>query len=64
MASKISGELTNATIAGGSVTGTVANATNATNATKATQDASGNVITATYATKSELQAAKLAWGTF
>ena len=30
------------------------NATNATNATKATQDASGNVITSTYATKSEL----------
>ena len=31
-----------------------ANATNATNATKATQDASGNVITSTYATKNEL----------
>ena len=30
------------------------NATNAANATKATQDASGNVITSTYATKSEL----------
>ena len=30
------------------------NATNATNATKATQDASGNVITTTYATKTEL----------
>ena len=33
---------------------TATNATNATNATKATQDASGNVITSTYATKSEL----------
>lgn len=32
----------------------VANATNATNATKATQDASGNIITSTYATKTEL----------
>lgn len=30
------------------------NATNAVNATKATQDASGNVITSTYATKTEL----------
>lgn len=30
------------------------NATNAANATKATQDASGNVITSTYATKNEL----------
>lgn len=30
------------------------NATNATNATKATQDASGNTITTTYATKTEL----------
>ena len=33
---------------------TATNATNATNATKATQDASGNVITSTYATKTEL----------
>ena len=32
---------------------TVGNATNAQNATKATKDASGNVITATYATKTE-----------
>ena len=32
----------------------VTNATNADNATKATQDASGNVITTTYATKTEL----------
>ena len=31
-------------------------ATNATNATKATQDASGNVITSTYATKSQITA--------
>lgn len=34
----------------------VTNATNADNATKATQDAAGNVITATYATKAEVQA--------
>ena len=33
---------------------TATNATNATNAVKAAQDASGNVITATYATKTEL----------
>ncbi len=33
-------------------------ATNATNATKATQDASGNVITETYATKTELNGVK------
>lgn len=35
---------------------TATNATNATNATKATQDASGNVITTTYATKAQLNA--------
>ena len=57
-ASKISGALTNATIAGGKVTGAVASAT------KATQDASGNVITATYATKKELTDSALVWGTF
>ena len=34
----------------------VTNATNADNATKATQDAAGNVITTTYATKAEVQA--------
>lgn len=39
-------------------------ATNADNATKATQDASGNVITDTYATKSEVTAAALKWQTF
>ena len=33
-------------------------------ATKATQDAAGNVITTTYATKSELNSAKLVWQTF
>lgn len=37
---------------------------NADTATKATQDASGNVITSTYATKTELNNAKLVWGTF
>ena len=49
---------TNATNADHADTATSAtsatNATNATNATKATQDASGNVITTTYATKSEI----------
>ena len=39
-------------------------ATTATSATKATQDGSGNVITSTYATKTEVQAATLKWGTF
>lgn len=44
-----------ATTAGAAVTASyAANAVNATNATKATQDASGNVITTTYATKAEL----------
>lgn len=57
-ASKISGALTNATIAGGKVTGAVASAT------KATQDGGGNVITATYATKKELTDSALVWGTF
>ena len=57
-ASKISGELTNATIAGGKVTGAVASAT------KATQDGGGNVITETYATKDELTDSALVWGTF
>lgn len=33
-------------------------------AIKATQDAAGNVITETYATKSEVTASKLVWGTF
>lgn len=57
-ASKISGELKNASIAGSNVSGTVSAAT------KATQDASGNVITTTYATKTELNNAALVWGTF
>lgn len=39
-------------------------ATTATSATKATQDADGNVITTTYATKSEVEAAALVWGSF
>lgn len=39
-------------------------ATNAENATKATQDANGNVIADTYATKEEVQAASLVWGSF
>lgn len=37
------------------------NADTSTSATKATQDASGNVITETYATKDELTAAALTW---
>lgn len=37
---------------------------NASTATKATQDASGNVITETYATKTELAASALVWGSF
>lgn len=41
-----------------SLGGSVASATTATSATKATQDASGNTITSTYATKSELNTAK------
>ena len=45
-------------VAGSGVTGTVASAT------KATQDGSGNVITATYATKAELSNSTLTWGTF
>ena len=43
------------------------NASTATSATKATQDASGNVITTTYATKEELTntvAAAISWGEF
>lgn len=37
---------------------------NADTATKATQDADGNVITATYATKQELTDSALVWGSF
>ena len=44
----------NVTKNGSTSTITVNNVANAVNATKATQDASGNVITTTYATKSEL----------
>lgn len=44
----------NVTKNGSTSTITINNVANATNATKATQDASGNVITTTYATKSEL----------
>ena len=39
-------------------------ANSASTATKATQDASGNVITSTYATKTEVSSATLKWGTF
>lgn len=39
-------------------------ATSANSATKATQDGSGNVITTTYATKTELTNAALKWGSF
>ena len=52
-----SGTYPNLTVGKATNAGNAANATNATNAanaTKATQDASGNVITSTYATKNEL----------
>ena len=52
---------------GSKVTGKVsaaASADSATTATKATQDAEGNVISTTYATKTELANAALVWGTF
>lgn len=38
--------------------------TESSHATRADQDGSGNVIESTYATKSEVQAASLKWGTF
>lgn len=43
---------------------TATTATTAGSATKATQDAAGNVITETYATKAELTNAALVWGSF
>lgn len=43
---------------------TATSATSAQSATKATQDADGNVITTTYATKEEVEAAALVWGSF
>ena len=58
---------------GSKVNGAVAEATHATSAdsatsaasaTKATQDSEGNVITETYATKDEVTASTLTWGTF
>lgn len=56
----------NITIATTSVDGSKVNGAvaEATHATKATQDAEGNVITSTYATKAEVTAATLVWGTF
>ena len=51
-------------IDGAKISGTVANANNAVNATSATQDAAGNVITETYATKEALEEATLVWGEF
>ena len=39
-------------------------ATSAESAIKATQDAAGNVISGTYATKKEVEAATLVWGSF
>lgn len=44
--------------------GTADEATHAVNADKATQDADGNVITATYATKEEVTASTIVWGSF
>ena len=49
---------------GSKVNGKVSAAASADSATKATQDAAGNVISATYATKTELANAALVWGTF
>lgn len=43
---------------------TATSATSAESATKATQDAAGNVISDTYATKEEVEAAALVWGSF
>ena len=43
---------------------TVSHAAASDSATKATQDASGNVIADTYATKTEVSSATLKWGTF
>lgn len=58
-------EATHATSADSATNAThAASADSATSATKATQDASGNVITETYATKDEVTAAALKWQTF
>lgn len=48
----------------GALEGNAKTATSAGSATKATQDAAGNVITETYATKTELAASALVWGSF
>lgn len=62
----VGGTITGALAVQGGITGTISEAThavNADNATKATQDASGNDIVATYATKSELDGYQVA-GTY
>ena len=53
---------TGAVTAGGGFVGNLSG--NATSSTKATQDADGNVITETYATKAELTSSALVWGSF
>lgn len=53
---------TGAVTAGGGFVGNLSG--NATSSTKATQDAAGNVITETYATKAELTNSALVWGSF
>lgn len=50
--------------ANASITVAVSHATAADSATKATQDASGNVITETYATKEEVEASTIKWQEF
>lgn len=50
--------------ANASIEVTVSHAAAADSATKATQDAAGNVIEDTYATKTEVSSATLKWGTF
>lgn len=57
--SKVDGAVAEATHAG-----SADSATSAESATKATQDGEGNVITETYATKDEVTASTLVWGTF
>ena len=57
---KTGGTISGSLIVTGTISGTATNATNAVNATKATQDASGNVITDTYATKTELSGYQVA----
>ena len=64
----LAGDATGSTSFDGSanvtITTTINHAIAADTATKATQDANGNVIDTTYATKAEVENATLVWGTF